>query len=203
MEAWRTINLRSGILRATASTAPGRDRTPACVPGRPPGRRGSARAAGSTRAVGRAQRPVRVIEQHPLDLPHIPVAQPPVVVAHQRRDVHDDIAGDAAGEIDVRIHVAARERARVGEHRPAAVKARVARPGNRSPASVAPVDEDHVVELVDRFEAEKQRRVAVLLRGPPPRTAPPRGNGRTRAGRRRGSCAGWPGRRAPGCRAAR
>ena len=39
----------------------------------------------------------------------------------------------------------------------------IARPRDRSPAAALPVDEDHVIELVDRLEAEDQRRIAVLL----------------------------------------
>ena len=43
------------------------------------------------------------------------------------------------------------------------MQARIARARDRSPSAAAPVDEDHVIELVDRLEAEDERRVAVLL----------------------------------------
>ena len=105
---------------------------------------------------------MRVVEQHPLDLPHVRVRQPPVVVAHHAQ-IDDGVAGDAAGEVDVRIDVAERQRARRGEDRLPAVQARIARARDRSPAAAPPVDEDHVIELVDRLEAEDERRIAVLL----------------------------------------
>ena len=63
--------------------------------------------------------PVRVVEQHPLDLPDVRLRQPPVVVAHHA-EIDDGVAGDPSGEVDVRIDVAERERARRGEHRLAA-----------------------------------------------------------------------------------
>src|SRR5262249_33995612 len=49
------------------------------------------------------------------------------------------------------------------KHRFAAVKAGIARSGDRAPLAVLPVDEEDVVELVDRFETENERRITVLL----------------------------------------
>src|SRR6185436_780374 len=72
-------------------------------------------------------------------------------------------AGDPPREIDVGVEVAECERARRGEHRLAAVEPRVARARDRPPAPALLVDEDHMIELVDRFEAEEQRRIAVRL----------------------------------------
>ena len=43
------------------------------------------------------------------------------------------------------------------------MQARIARARHRSPSTAAPVDEDHVVELVDRLEAQDERRIAVLF----------------------------------------
>ena len=93
------------------------------------------------------------------------------------------------GEIDVPLEIAERERARRGEHRLAAVQ-----PGSRERATDpqpcgAAIDEDDVVEQVDRLEAQHERRIAVLLEDHRRRRAPPRGNAPCRAGRRRGSCA--------------
>ena len=105
---------------------------------------------------------MRPLEQHPLDLPHVRLRQPPVVVA-ERAQVDDRIPLDASGEVDVRIEVAERERARRREHRLASVQARIARPRDRSPAARPAIDEDDVIEQVDRLEAEDERRVAVLL----------------------------------------
>src|SRR5207247_8362241 len=41
--------------------------------------------------------------------------------------------------------------------------ARIARSRHGAPATGPPVDEDDVVEIVDRFETENERRIAVLL----------------------------------------
>src|SRR5262249_37584925 len=65
--------------------------------------------------------------------------------------------------IDVRIEVAERQRAGADERGLASVQARVARPPDRSPSPPFPIDEEDVIELVDRFEAEDERRIAVLL----------------------------------------
>ena len=112
--------------------------------------------------VRRPDRPMRVLEQHPFDLPHVRVRQPPVVAAHHAQ-VDDRIAGDASGQIDVGIHVAQRERARRGEDRLPPVQPGVARSRHRPPAAATAIGEDHVIELVDRFEAEDERGIAVLF----------------------------------------
>ena len=70
---------------------------------------------------------------------------------------------DAAGEVDVLVEVAERERPRRREHRLPAVQARIARARDGAPACRRAVDEDHVIEQVDRLEAEDERRIAVLL----------------------------------------
>ena len=92
-------------------------------------------------------------------------------------------------EVDVRIHVAQGERARGAEHRAAAVQAGIAGAGDRSPAAARSIDEDHVVELVDRFEAQNQRRPVRAVRESRLRPARPRGNAPCRGGRPGGSCA--------------
>ena len=105
---------------------------------------------------------MRPVEQHLLDFPHILLGQTPVVLAHHPQ-IDDGVRLDAAGEIDVRLDVAERERARRGEERLPAVQSGIARSRDRSPAGAGAIDEDDVIEQVDRLEAEDQRRVAVLL----------------------------------------
>ena len=80
---------------------------------------------------------------------------------------------DAPGEIDVGVEIAGRERARRGEHRLPPVQPRIARAGHGPPKGSdhsrgqTPfwllVYEDHMIELVDRFEADDERRIPVLL----------------------------------------
>src|SRR5206468_13032570 len=107
--------------------------------------------------VGRGDATMRVLEQHALDLPYIRSRHTPIVIAHSVRNVDDRVAGDPPREIDVRIDVAQRKRARRREYRLSAVKTRVVRPCDGSPATAAPVHEQHVIELVDRLEAEHER----------------------------------------------
>src|SRR5262249_24506130 len=110
--------------------------------------------------VRRLDAPMRIVEQHPLDLPDVRVRESPVVVAHLVRHVDDRVARDAAGEVDVWIRVSERERSWRLEHGPAAVQTRIPRASHRSPAPATLIDEDDVVEVIDRFETEHERRVA-------------------------------------------
>src|SRR6476661_11271719 len=73
------------------------------------------------------------------------------------------VAGDAAGVIDVRIEIALGERARRTKHRLPPVQTGIARARHRPPLAALAIDEDDVVEAVDRIEAEQQRGIAVLL----------------------------------------
>jgi hypothetical protein len=107
--------------------------------------------------------PVRQIQEHALHLPDVRPGQPPLVIAHQLAKVHDRVAGDAPREIDVRVDVAERKRTRRREHRLAAVESRVARTRDRPPAPTVLIGEEHMIEVVDRLEAEEQRRVAMRL----------------------------------------
>src|SRR6185295_3368232 len=100
---------------------------------------------------------MRVIEEHPFDLPYVRVCQPPIVPVHPSQ-VDDGIAGDAACQIDVGIEVTARERLWRLEDRLPAMQAGIARSGDRSPSAVAAVHKDDMIEPVDRFKAEDQRR---------------------------------------------
>src|SRR5437667_12742163 len=79
--------------------------------------------------VGRLDSPLRVLEQHSLDLPHIGVGQTPIVTSHDAY-IDDRVASDPSREIDVRVAVAEGERARGGKNGPASVKSGVARSGN-------------------------------------------------------------------------
>ena len=53
--------------------------------------------------------------------------------------------------------------AQTSEDRPAAVKARIARPRDRPPETACAVHEQHVIQPVDRLETHDARRIAVLL----------------------------------------
>src|SRR5262249_25707769 len=108
--------------------------------------------------IGRSNLPMRVREQRALDFPYVAVGGPPVVAA-EHAQIDNGIAGDAAGEVEVWIEIAERERTRRGEDRLAAVQPRVPRSRHRSPAAAVAIEEDHVIELVDRFEAEGERRI--------------------------------------------
>ncbi len=109
-----------------------------------------------------ANRSMRVIEQHALDLPDVARRQSPVVVP-ERAQIHDRVASYAAGVVDVRIDIAQRQRAWCREDGLAAMQAGIARSRNGSPSAVQAIDEDHVVEVIDRLEAEDERRVSVLF----------------------------------------
>src|SRR5450759_4242740 len=65
--------------------------------------------------VGRMDRPVRRVEEHPLRLPDVLIRQPPVVLPQQRAQIDDGVAGDSSVVVDVRIHVTEREGARGAE----------------------------------------------------------------------------------------
>ena len=79
---------------------------------------------------------MRPVEQHLLDLPHVLRREPPVVRAHHTQ-IDDGVGLDAAGEVDVRLEVAERERARRRKERPPSVQAGIARARDRSPAGLA------------------------------------------------------------------
>ena len=141
--------------------------------------------------VRRLDRAMRIVEQHALDLPDVGRGQPPVVVAHLLREIDDGVAGDAAGVVDVRIDVAQRQRARRRET-PAAGRAAPDR------ASAPPIPTARASgRRRSRDRARRSTRSSGpaadsrAARGPRRRTAPPRGSGPRRAGRRRESCAAW------------
>ena len=113
--------------------------------------------------------------------------------------IDDRVAGDAAVIVDVRLDVAERERARGAEDRLAPVQSGIARAADRSPSPAVPIDEQHVIQLVDRFEAEDERRIAVLLEDHRRRERRLQAVRRPVRGRRRGSCAAWRRRAAAPC----
>jgi hypothetical protein len=96
------------------------------------------------------------------DLPDVLVRQPPVIVP-QHAQIDDGVRLDAACGIDVRLDVAERERARRREERQSSVQAGIARARDRSPSRWRAIDEDDVIEQVDRLEAQDERRVSMLL----------------------------------------
>ncbi len=144
---------------------------------------------------------MRPVDEQLLHGPHVAGGEAPVVAAHGGQMRHR-VAAHASGVVHVGIDVAQCEGARRGKDRPPAVQAGVARAGNRPPAAWAPVDEDHVVEPVDRLEAHQQRRNSRAARASRRQRAPPRGSGPYRVRPRRGRCAESR-RRFRRCRAAR
>src|SRR5688572_12660461 len=113
-------------------------------------------------AIGRPDRNVRPIPQQSLDFPEIAGRKPPVIAA-ELAQVDDRVSLDAAGVVDVALYIAQSEITGSPEHRPAAVQSRIPGARNRSPSFWALVYEQHVIEKIDRLEAEHERRVTVLL----------------------------------------
>src|SRR5262249_26123246 len=98
---------------------------------------------------GRLNLAVRIVEQDALDFPRIAFRRPPVV-AGENAKIDNRVAGDAAGVVDIRIEIAQRQRTRRREDRLATVESRVSRPGDRAPSAAVPVQEDDMIEFVDR-----------------------------------------------------
>src|SRR5439155_2227306 len=94
-------------------------------------------------AIRGPQSAMRNLEEILLDLPDVREGQAPVVPA-EGPQIHQLVAGDAAGEVHVRIEVAPHQVANAAEHRFAAVKARVSGPGHRTPPTPAAKHEEHV-----------------------------------------------------------
>ena len=78
------------------------------------------------------------------------------------------------GQVDIRVEIARRERARRREDRLPSVQPRIARPRDGTPERVGSIStlrssgpflihENHMVELVDRLEADDERRIPMLL----------------------------------------
>ncbi len=105
---------------------------------------------------------MRDVEEQALHLPDVARREAPVVTL-QDPEVDGAVSLHASRPVDVRIEVAQGESPQRPEHGPAAVQARIARPADRSPQAAGPVDEDHVIEGVHRFQAHHRRRIAVLL----------------------------------------
>src|SRR5678815_3135990 len=105
---------------------------------------------------------MRPVEQHLLDLPYVLRCEPPVVRAHHA-EIDDRVRLDATGEIDIRLEVTERERARRRKQRPSSVKTRVTRASDRSPPCPGSIDEDDVTVQVDRFVAEHEPWIPLLL----------------------------------------
>ncbi len=155
--------------------------------------------------IGRCpNRTMRNLEQQPLDLPDVAGRQAPVVVAeHAQIDARRTPSGSRSCPCTARSSSApdARSVRKTGR--------RPCRPGSRDRATDpqrprALIDEDHVVEPVDRLEAHHERRISVLFED--------HGGGdrgleavrRPVADRRRETSAAWPDRAAvPCCRAGR
>jgi len=105
---------------------------------------------------------VRIVDQELLEFPHVPAGEPPVV-ALEFAEVDQRIAGEPAGEVHVRIVIAPHQVADRAEHRFPAVQAGVARSRHRTPPAAVPEEEEHVIEVVLRLQADHQRRIAVPL----------------------------------------
>ncbi len=128
--------------------------------------------------VGHPERLVSGVEQHPLHFPHVLSRQAPVVGTHDAK-IDQREGRDASGEVDVLVEVTGGERPRRREDGLSSVQPRIPRPRDGSPEKGSGgvfagllrkplptpllVHEDDVVELVDRFEADDERRVPVLF----------------------------------------
>src|SRR3954464_2225667 len=105
---------------------------------------------------------MRQVQQHPLYFPDISWRQSPVVVADLAQ-ICDRVTRDPAREIDVRVDVAQGQRSRRGKHRFTPVQSRITRSSDRSPPAVLTIDEEDVIQLVDRFKRHDERRPSMLL----------------------------------------
>src|ERR1051325_867292 len=112
--------------------------------------------------LGRAQAGVWYLAQVVFHFPEIARRETPVVVS-ERVEIGHGVAGDSSRQVNVRIEITPRQIARASEHREASVQARVARAPDRTPQPIFLKDEDDVIQLILRFEAEQQRRIAVLF----------------------------------------
>ena len=131
--------------------------------------------------IRRADWPMDVVDQDPFRLPDVLLRQPPVVAGNQRIEVGDAVRQHAAREVDVRIAVAQREVPGGPEDRSSAMEAGVARTRHRAPPAAAAVDEDDVIELVLRLEAQNCSADGRAARGSPRPRARPRGSAPCRA----------------------
>ncbi len=102
------------------------------------------------------------IEQEALNLPDVLFREPPVP-RPQNSEVNHRVRFDAAGVVHVALGVAERKCARRGEHGFSTVQTGVTRARHRSPTLRRAVDEDHMIEEVDRLETENERGKAMLL----------------------------------------
>src|SRR5947209_5426445 len=128
--SWTTPTLRTSTGWPSATRA-SRFR-PAARAGSAPGSSLRDGTDGIRRAIRRAQRAVRDLDEVVLDLPHVGQRQAPVVPT-KNAEIHELVARDPAGEVDVGIEVAPDQVADAAEDRLAAVQARVPRARDRTP----------------------------------------------------------------------
>ena len=105
---------------------------------------------------------MRPVAKQALHLPEISIRQPPVVRI-QHSQVEHAITLDPSRVIYVSLRIALRESARRPEERLAAMQAGITRTRNGSPPRLRAINPDHMIEQVDRLEAQHKRRIAVLL----------------------------------------
>src|SRR5262245_24767642 len=98
-----------------------------------------------------------------LDRPHVFPRKPPIIAA-QPAQIEEPISGETPGEVDVRIEIAPGERAQRTKDRLSAMQAWITRARHGAPTAALAVNKDDVVEVIDRFEAHHERRIAVLLK---------------------------------------
>ncbi len=112
--------------------------------------------------VRRPERPVGHVDEGALDGPYVPLADSPFD-SPEASEVNGSVSVDAARPVDVRVEVAPDEVAERAEHGPAAEKPWVSGLRDGAPSAASPEDEHDVVEVVDGFHVEEQRRIPVLL----------------------------------------
>src|SRR5690349_7476143 len=105
---------------------------------------------------------MRPLLQQTLDLPEISARQSPVIwIEHSQ--IEHAISLYPSRVIDVALRIAESECARCLENGLAAMQSRITRACHRSPSGFITIDEDHMIEEIDRLETKNQRRISVLF----------------------------------------
>ena len=105
---------------------------------------------------------MRPLLKQALDSPEISIRQSPIIWI-QHSQVEHAITLDPSRVIDVTLRITESECARRFESRLAAVQSGIARARNRTPSGFVAIDEDHMIEKIDRLEPKYQRRISMLL----------------------------------------
>src|SRR3989442_14027281 len=122
--------------------------------------------------VGSPETAVGHLDERLFHRPDVPRREPPV--GPQRSEVQGPVPVDATGEIDKRVDVRVDELPDRAEEGLAAVETRIPRSRDGAEPGTPTKEEDHVVQIILRFQVDDDRRVAMLLGGCPPAQGAPR-----------------------------